>query len=199
MHRESDLTRLREVRKRLGWTQRRLAVLLQVTSSTISRWERARQRPSRCAATAWPYSECRALPEEAATTDLPTMCFYAARKNLRRRIQCAEPSRACAHPDQPAPPMAPQRLQHASGRSRARRSRNRIPPCVQLHPGDRAGHLSLRADGLRLDPSTGGGNWPRPRRARTHSHPIEAKQRMWPRSVRLDSQQPVERSMLKWV
>jgi len=46
MHREADLTQLREVRKRLGWTQKRLAMLLQVTSSTISRWERSRQRPS---------------------------------------------------------------------------------------------------------------------------------------------------------
>ena len=43
---EPDLTRIREVRKRLGWTQKRLALLPRVTGSTISRWERVCQRPS---------------------------------------------------------------------------------------------------------------------------------------------------------
>ncbi len=46
MNLEPDLTRIREVRKRLGWTQKRLALLLRVTRSTISRWERGCQRPS---------------------------------------------------------------------------------------------------------------------------------------------------------
>lgn len=44
---DADLTRIRDVRKRLGWTQSRLAALIRVTSSTISRWERARHRPSK--------------------------------------------------------------------------------------------------------------------------------------------------------
>ena len=41
---------------------------------------------------------------------------------------------------------------------------------------------SLRAAGFRLDnPRAGGGSWSRPERARTDSHPVEAKQRwVWP-------------------
>ncbi len=40
---------IKELRKRLGWTQEKMAEKLDVAVSTVNRWEKNRARPSRLA------------------------------------------------------------------------------------------------------------------------------------------------------
>lgn len=42
-------TRVREVRRKLGWTQQRLAEELGVTFQTVNRWENGKHKPSNLA------------------------------------------------------------------------------------------------------------------------------------------------------
>lgn len=237
MNREADWTQLRAVRRRLGWTQKRLALLIRVTSSTISRWERARQRPRQ----AHRLALAQFLSEERSPGKL-----LAA--SLARPLQRAEarPS-APTQPIRPGLALIPVSLRQAC-QYIAENHRHHKPPTgakFALGVGS-GGHLagvatvgrpvsrhlddlttlevtrvatdgtanacsmllgaavraaraigyrrlysytlatepgtSLRAAGFRLDNArAGGGSWSRARRARTDSHPVEAKQRwVWP-------------------
>ena len=239
MHREADLTRLREIRKRLGWTQRRLAVLLQVTNSTISRWERARQRPSRACrerlavflgVEQGPKRQPGQTPPERASVQrdesrirastqpmrpglalipvsLRQACQYIAEKHRHHKpptgakfalgvgsggllAGVATVGRPVSrHLDDQATlevtrvatdgtPNACSMLLGAAVRAaRAIGYRRVYSYTLATEPG-----TSLRAAGFRLDNArAGGGSWSRPKRARSDSHPIEAKQRwVWP-------------------
>ncbi len=236
---EADLTRLREARKRLGWTQQRLAVALQVARSTISRWERQRQRPSQAArarlalflgAEPVPQQQPRQTLQEKPTVTRPECCAGAVNQpsrpelalipiSLRQACQfIAETHRhhkpptgakfalgvgsagrlagvatvgrpVSRHLDDRATlevtrvatdgtPNACSMLLGAAVRAaRAIGYRRVYSYTLATEPGS-----SLRAAGFRLDsPHAGGGSWSRPKRARTDSHPIGAKQRwVWP-------------------
>ena len=239
MHRDPDLTRLRAVRKGLGWTQRRLAVLLKVTSPTISRWERARQRPSRACrdclavflgAERNPPRQPRQAPPEGASVACNAPSAGAAAKPIRPGLALIPVSlrQACQyiaenHRHHKPPTGAKFALGVGSGghlagvatvgrpvsrhlddlttlevtrvatdgtanacsmllgaavrAARAIGYRRLYSYTLATEPG-----TSLRAAGFRLDNArAGGGSWSRARRARTDSHPVEAKQRwVWP-------------------
>lgn len=235
MYLEADLRKLRVVRKRLGWTQRRLGVLMKVTSSTISRWERARQKPSQACRdrlSLFLGTECRAQKKVRHTTARPLdepcsrtavqpsgpglelmpislrqACQYIAEKHRHHKPPVGakfalgvgrsgqltgvatvgrpvsrhlddratlEVTRVATDGTRNACSML---LGAAVRAARAIGYRRVYSYTLAVEPGS-----SLRAAGFRLDkPHAGGGSWSRANRARTDTHPVEAKQRwVWP-------------------